>query len=130
MDRNDRTARAEAKLNRPTLQQWELKRGVKWAACLAVPLHLVVFLGAGGGALLGAGASILPYLAILACPLAMFFMMRGMQGHQMKGHEKSDAEAGHGSSGASTRGRPKACSRTRTASEGESWWAGCPPTER
>ncbi len=60
---------------------WDLKRALKMAACCGLPLLAVVFLAGGGGALLGAGAAVLPLLAVLACPLAMFFMMRGMQGY-------------------------------------------------
>ncbi|MGH7419574.1 MAG: DUF2933 domain-containing protein [Candidatus Rokuibacteriota bacterium] len=50
-------------------------------ACCGLPLLALVFLAGGGGALLGAGAAVLPLLAVLACPLGMFFMMRAMQGH-------------------------------------------------
>ena len=39
-------------------------------------------------ALLGAGAAILPVLALLACPLGMFFMMRAMQGHGKKDEDR------------------------------------------
>lgn len=60
---------------------WDLKRALKMGACCGLPLLALVFLAGGGGALLGAGAAILPVLALLACPLGMFFMMRGMQGH-------------------------------------------------
>jgi hypothetical protein len=60
---------------------WNLTRTLKMAACCGLPLLAVVFLAGGGGALLGAGAAVLPYLALLACPLGMFFMMRAMQGH-------------------------------------------------
>ena len=60
---------------------WDLKRALKMAACCGLPLLALVFLAGGGGALLGAGAAVLPVLAVLACPLGMFFMMRAMQGH-------------------------------------------------
>jgi hypothetical protein len=60
---------------------WDLKRALKMAACCGLPLLAVVFLAGGGGALIGAGAAVLPLLAVLACPLGMFFMMRAMQGH-------------------------------------------------
>jgi hypothetical protein len=60
---------------------WNLKRTLKMAACCGAPVLALVFLAGGGGALLGAGAAVLPLLAALACPLAMFFMMRGMRGH-------------------------------------------------
>lgn len=101
MNRDDQTAATRDKLNRPMLQRWDLKRGLKWAACLGVPLLLVVFLVGGGGALLGSGASLLPYLAILACPLVMFFMMLAMHGHQKQDPGKREGETGQSSSGAS-----------------------------
>jgi hypothetical protein len=50
--------------------------------CCGLPILAVVFLAGGGGALLGAGAAVLPVLAVLACPLGMFLMMRAMAGHQ------------------------------------------------
>ncbi len=59
---------------------WDLKRTLKMAACCGLPLLALVFLAGGGGALLGAGVAVLPLLAVLACPLGMFFMMRAMQG--------------------------------------------------
>lgn len=60
---------------------WNLKRALKMGVCFGLPLLAVVFLAVGGGALLGAGAAVLPLLALLACPLGMFFMMRAMHGH-------------------------------------------------
>jgi hypothetical protein len=68
---------------------WDLKRALKMGACCGLPLLALVFLAGGGGALLGAGAAILPTLALLACPLGMFFMMRAMQNHG-----KSDSHPG------------------------------------
>lgn len=75
----------------PAAGGWDLKRALKMAACCGVPLLALVFLAGGGGALLGAGAAVLPLLAILACPPGMFFMMRGMQGHG-KGDTQPDAD--------------------------------------
>ncbi len=60
---------------------WGLKRTLKMAACCGLPFLAIVLLAGGGGAMLGAGVAVLPYLATLACPLGMFFMMRGMQAH-------------------------------------------------
>lgn len=60
---------------------WKLKRTLKMAACCGAPVLALVFLAGGGGALLGAGAAVLPLLAALACPLGMFFMVRAMHGH-------------------------------------------------
>ncbi|HXK34456.1 MAG TPA: DUF2933 domain-containing protein [Dehalococcoidia bacterium] len=56
--------------------QW--KMALKMAACCGLPILALVVLAGGGGALLGAAGAALPLLAALACPLAMFFMMRGM----------------------------------------------------
>jgi len=70
---------------------WDLKRALKMGACCGLPLLALVFLAGGGGALLGAGAAVLPLLAVLACPLGMFFMMRAMQG-QGKGEDHTTAD--------------------------------------
>lgn len=72
---------AEGGQDKAAAGRWDLKRALKLAACCGLPILAVVFLAGGGGALLGAGAAILPVLALLACPLGMFFMMRGMANH-------------------------------------------------
>jgi hypothetical protein len=91
-----RAARAEATAQRsgghalaaagdadPTPQrgqsQWSLKRWLKLGACCGLPILALVVLAGGGGALLGGAAALLPTLALLACPLGMFFMMRAMR---------------------------------------------------
>ncbi len=56
--------------------------------CCLVPLALILAIGAFGVSVGSLGA-FLPYLLILACPLMMFFMMRGL------GHEHSDEHAHH-----------------------------------
>jgi hypothetical protein len=56
--------------------QW--KMALKMAACCGAPMLALVVLAGGGGALLGAAGAALPLLLALACPLGMFFMMRGM----------------------------------------------------
>ena len=63
--------------------KWSLKRLLGLGACCAAPLLGGVALAGGGGALLGAAGAILPFLAALACPLGMYFMMRSMskRGH-------------------------------------------------
>jgi hypothetical protein len=76
-------------------RRWDLKHALKMAVCLGAPLIAVAFLVGGGGVLLGAGAAVLPYVALLACPLGMFFMMRGMQGHA-KGDGESEHSAASG----------------------------------
>lgn len=60
----------------PVQPTW--KRYVKMGACVGAPLLALVFLAGGGGAMLGAAGALLPILAFLACPLAMYFMMRSM----------------------------------------------------
>jgi len=87
-----RVARTEAAAGRPAddageegqtpgrgAGQWNLGRLLKLGACCGLPILALVFLAGGGGALLGAGAALLPVLALLACPLGMFFMMRAMK---------------------------------------------------
>lgn len=61
-------------------QGWadRLKRAACWGAPLLLLLALPLFLS--GGALAVAGGSVLSLLAILACPLGMYFMMRTMGG--------------------------------------------------
>jgi len=75
----------------PVRSAWSPKRLLKWGACAAAPLVLVVLL-LGGGSALGAAASSLLYLAALvACPAAMYFMMRGMRHHD-KNPQASESE--------------------------------------
>ena len=68
-----------------------LKRGACWGtpilALLAIPLFW------SGGNTAAAGGSILSALALLACPLGMYFMMRAMgnMNHGGQGHAKGDA---------------------------------------
>lgn len=76
----DRTSDAASPAGPPS-RRWDLKRALKMGACCGLPLLVLVLLAGGGGALLGAGAAVLPLLAVLACPLGMFFMMRAMHGH-------------------------------------------------
>jgi len=74
---------------RPGPQGW--KRYLTLGACCAVPLLALVVLAGGGGALLGAAGALLPVLVLLACPLAMYLMMRGMQ-HHGKTPQASESE--------------------------------------
>ncbi len=60
----------------PQRRGW--KRYLKMAACCGAPLLALAFLAGGGGALLGAAGAALPFLAALACPVGMYFMMRAM----------------------------------------------------
>lgn len=90
----DRRGTAESGQDKPVPGRWDLKRALKLAACCGLPILAVVVLAGGGGALLGAGAAILPVLALLACPLGMLLMMWGMGNH---GKGESGAGKTHGS---------------------------------
>jgi hypothetical protein len=70
------------------------KMALKMAVCCGLPILALVVLAGGGGAVLGAGAAVLPLLATLACPLAMFFMMRAMMksGHDDKRRPPRDGD--------------------------------------
>jgi len=73
-----------------TAKPRDWKTAVKMAVCCGAPLLALVVLAGGGGALLGAAQGVLPLLLLLACPLGMFFMMRGMSkgGHGDKPHDR------------------------------------------
>jgi hypothetical protein len=70
----------------------EWKHYVKPAVCFGAPLLALLVLVGGGGAVLGVGGALVPVLAILACPLAMYFMMRSMSkmGHGEHSHGKEE----------------------------------------
>lgn len=64
-------------------QSWpdRLKRAACWGAPLLLLLAIPLFFSGGASAV--AGGSVLSLLAVLACPLGMYFMMRTMGGrHQ------------------------------------------------
>ena len=67
-----------------TLKQRDWKHYLKMGACCGAPLLALAFLAGGGGVLLGAAGALLPFVAALACPLGMYFLMRSMSkmGHQ------------------------------------------------
>ena len=70
-----------------------LKRGACWGAPLLLLLAIPLFWS--GNAVAAAGGSLLSVLALLACPLGMFFMMRAM-GNMSRGgqaHKKDGADA-------------------------------------
>ena len=69
-------ARIQAAVSAPT--QWDWKRYVKLGICIGAPLLALLVLAGGGSAVLGAAGTLLPVLAFLACPLAMYFLMRSM----------------------------------------------------
>lgn len=69
-----------------------LKRGACWGAPLLLLLAIPLFWS--GSAAAATGGSILSVLALLACPLGMFFMMRAMGGMNQSScdHAKADAD--------------------------------------
>lgn len=67
-------------------QSW--KGLLKMGLCCGLPILALVVLAGGGGAVLGAAGALLPVLAVLACPLGMYFMMRGMSKTGDKGDSK------------------------------------------
>ena len=74
------------------LTQPSWKRYVKMGACVGAPLLALVFLAGGGGAVLGAAGTVLPILAFLACPIAMYFMMRSMSKTGDKEHPQDKGQ--------------------------------------
>lgn len=75
-----------------TPRQWDWKRYLKLGACCGVPLLALILLAGGGAAMLGAAGALLPLLAVLACPLGMYFMMRGMMKMEQHGNSKDKGE--------------------------------------
>jgi hypothetical protein len=73
----------------PGQRSWRnsLTRGACWAAPVLLLLAVPLFWTGGWGA---AGGSILSAIAFLACPLGMYFMMRGMT--SMPGHGGGEAQ--------------------------------------
>ena len=60
----------------PKAGDWKAYLGK--ALCWGAPLVALVFVLGGGGVVLAAAGALLPYVALLACPLGMYFMMRSM----------------------------------------------------
>jgi len=84
-------ARVEASADAmPKPRDW--RRSLKLGACCAVPMLALLVLAGGGGVLLGAAGAILPLLAVLACPLGMYFMMRGMMKMGQAQHPNEQSE--------------------------------------
>ena len=65
---------------------------VKMGLCCGLPILAVAVLAGGGGALLGAASGLLPALALLACPLGMYFMMRSMWKAGAQGSSKDQGQ--------------------------------------
>ena len=61
----------------PLPRSW--KASIGKVLCWGAPLLVIALVLAGGtGAVTGAAGAVLPFLAALACPLGMYFMMRSM----------------------------------------------------
>jgi len=75
-----------------------LKQGACWGAPLLLLLAIPLFWS--GSATAATGGSILSVLALLACPLGMFFMMRAMgnmgHGAQPRAKDSADTHDQHG----------------------------------
>ena len=74
----------------PKQRDW--KHYLKMGACCGAPLLALVFLAGGGGVVLGAAGALLPFLAALACPLGMYFLMRGMMKTEQHGKPNDKRE--------------------------------------
>ena len=73
-----------------------LKRAACWGAPLLLLLAIPLFWAGGWAA---AGGSLLSVLALLACPLGMYFMMRSMSGMQQSHDapaQRASTNAGNG----------------------------------
>lgn len=71
----------------PQQKQGGLKGMLMMAVCCAAPLLLLAaipFLGAAFGSLAAAGSGLLSIVALLACPVGMFLMMRMMMNDKNK----------------------------------------------
>ncbi|MGH7930569.1 MAG: hypothetical protein ACREQV_22595 [Candidatus Binatia bacterium] len=71
-------------------KKWTLKGMLMMAACCALPLLLLAaipFLGLTLGSYAAVGSGLLSILALLACPVGMFFMMRMMMKNNGKNKE-------------------------------------------
>jgi len=58
-------------------KRW-LKEILPMGICCATPLLLILAIPLFGFSLAGVAGVLLPFLAIFACPLGMYFMMRAM----------------------------------------------------
>ncbi len=76
----------------PAPKQRDWKRYLKLGTCWGAPLLAIVVLAGGGSAVPGAAGALVPFLALLACPLGMYFMMRGMSKMAQHEHSKDKEE--------------------------------------
>ena len=88
------TASSSCALPSTGQRSWKdyLKRGACWGAPLLLLLAIPLFWS--GNATAATGGSILSALALLACPLGMYFMMRAMgnMNHTGQPHAKDDTQ--------------------------------------
>ena len=88
------TASSSCALPSTGQRSWKdyLKRGACWGAPLLLLLAIPLFWS--GNATAATGGSILSALALLACPLGMYFMMRAMGNvnHTGQSHAKDDTQ--------------------------------------
>jgi len=77
-----------------TARSW--KGLLKMGLCCGLPILAIAVLAGGGGVVLGAAGALLPALAMLACPLGMYFMMRSMSktGHDDRGDKGGEKKLG------------------------------------
>lgn len=89
--RGDLAEAGGCRLPSPGQRTWRdyLKRGACWGGPLLLLLAIPLFWS--GGAVAVAGGSLLSVLALLACPLGMYFMMRMMGNMSHGDHQRPQA---------------------------------------
>ncbi|MGH7307433.1 MAG: hypothetical protein ACREK6_01930 [Candidatus Rokuibacteriota bacterium] len=85
-----------------------LRRGACWGAPLLLLLAMPLFWSGSslwsGGSLGAVGGSLLSVLALLACPLGMYLMMRAMGGMQHGGSREDETSRARPASGSASDG--------------------------
>lgn len=112
-----RAARVDAAARRPVYEHTDVgparRLGLRWGGWIAAALVLgllgVAFVGGTSGvsAIVPVGGFLFTVLLLLACPLAMYFMMRGMGGM----HDDRGGRPRHGDGGPSESGRRNSTDR-------------------
>jgi len=91
-------------------KEGQLSRLLKLGACCAAPILalviLVPLLGGSAGGLAAIGGNLFYFAALLACPLAMYFMMRSMQPKPQQEKEDGPRESGDPKAFPPDRGKP------------------------
>ena len=106
--RGGATAEAAQRVTRAAATPSAPKKGGTWSllkmgACCGgglVLLALIPLVAGSGGAFAAVGSSVLTLAALLACPLGMYFMMRGMK---RMDHREKEPGAGRPGSGGRTK---------------------------